>query len=123
LKPRSFLFLAALLVAVAQPQAEASESQPPSWWTDSIRKAESGGYKLMTMAELLVLVERRGGGGVLLDVRPDYEYRDGHLPGAVNLEFHLGHKSGLEPEQADALQAILGSDKSRLVVTYCRNFR
>ena len=76
----------------------------------------------LTFRELQDLIQS-GKDFVLLDVRPDYEYKDGHIEGALNFEFHLGHRSGLEPKRAEALKTLLGPDKDRLIVAYCRNFR
>ncbi len=94
----------------------------PLWWPDTFKRAESAGYTLINLQELKALIQSEKA-FTLLDVRPDYEYRDGHIPGAVNLEFNLGHRSGLEESHAESLKALLGADQDRLVVTYCRNFR
>jgi len=101
---------------------ESTEGNVPLWWPDTRKRAEAGGYDLINFQELQALInsEKKY---VLLDVRPDYEYREGHIPGAQNLEFHLGHRSGLEPERTEGLKALLGKDRNRLLVTYCRNFR
>jgi len=99
-----------------------TEGNVPLWWPDTRKRAEAGGYELINFQELQALIKSKKK-YVLLDVRPDYEYRDGHMPGAQNFEFHLGHRSGLEPERAEALKALLGKDRNRLLVTYCRNFR
>lgn len=98
------------------------EWDTPLWWPDTHKRAVAGGYGLITIQELQALMQS-GREFVLLDVRPDYEYMEGHILGARNFEFHLGHRSGLEPERAEALKALLGPDRDRLIVTYCRNFR
>ena len=94
----------------------------PLWWPDTQRRAEAAGYKLINFQELQALIQSEKE-VVLLDARPDYEYRDGHIPGARNFEFHLGHKSRLEPERAEALKVFLGKDRHRWIVTYCRSFK
>ena len=94
----------------------------PLWWPDTHKRAATGGYELITLQELQALIQSEKE-MILLDVRPDYEYREGHMPGAQNFEFHLGHRSGLAPEGAEALKALLGEDRDRLIVTYCRSFR
>lgn len=99
-----------------------TEKNVPLWWPDTLKRAESAGYKLINLPELQALIQSEKE-VILLDARPDYEYRDGHMPGARNFEFHLGHRSGLEPARAEALKVFLGQDRDRLVVTYCRNFR
>ena len=60
---------------------------------------------------------------IILDVRPDYEFKTGHLPGAKNFEIDLGDRLELKPQKAEAFKNVLGSDKSREIVIYCRSFR
>jgi len=99
-----------------------SKENVPLWWADTEKRAESGGYKLISLQELKALIQSEKE-VVLLDTRPDYEYKEGHVPGARNFEFHLGHRSRLESERAEAFKALVGEDRNRLIVTYCRNFR
>ena len=99
-----------------------AEENLPLWWPDAQERAETAGFNLIKFPKLKALIQSRKE-VILLDVRPDYEYREGHIPGALNFEFHLGHRSGLDPERAQALKALLGQDRDRLIVTYCRNFR
>lgn len=49
-------------------------------------------------------------GVLVVDVRSPEEYAEGHLEGAVNIEW----------DQTDALAAAIGIDKQRQVVFYCR---
>lgn len=85
-------------------------------------RADAAGCKLINFRELQNIIQSKKA-FVLVDVRPDYEYRDGHIPGARNFEFHLGHKHLLEPKRAGAFKAFLGPDRQEKVVVYCRNFR
>lgn len=50
-------------------------------------------------------------GALLIDVRSAEEFADGHLDGAVNIEW----------DDTDALIKAIGSDKQRQVVFYCRS--
>ena len=84
--------------------------------------AADNGYGLLDAKGLNAMLDR-GEKFLLLDVRPDYEYDEGHIPGALNLEFHLGDRSSLKPAKAKALADILGPDKRRKVVIYCRSFK
>jgi len=97
-------------------------TERPIWWEHLAAEARQGGYGLIDEAELKALLDS-GRDMVLLDVRPDYEFARGHLPGALNLEFHLGHRLELSSQQAQALEALLGPDRSRTVVIYCRSYR
>jgi len=47
----------------------------------------------------------------------------GHIPGAVNLEFHPGDKLEFSREKRARLKELIGPDKDRPVVIYCRSFR
>jgi len=47
---------------------------------------------------------------LLVDTRTEYEFRKGHIPGAVNIP----------PYKFDALATLLPPDKDALVVFYCR---
>jgi predicted sulfurtransferase len=96
--------------------------KPPIWWPRALEEARGAGYVLIT-PEKLKNLDNSGKTFLLLDVRPDYEYRSGHIPNALNLEFHLGDRLKIEPEKKEAIQQILGPDKNRKVVIYCRSFR
>ena len=121
-KPRHILapILTAFMLVTAA--AAAGERPEPGWWEQAGREAALNGYQLISTPDLDSLI-KSGQDFVLLDVRPDYEYQAGHLPGAVNLEFHLGDRMGLGPEKEAALRGLLGPDQGRLVVIYCRSFR
>lgn len=60
-------------------------------------------------ANLVELVEDRGREFVIVDVRTPAEYRAGHIPGAVNIDYR---EIGEQPPQVD---------RDALVVTYCRS--
>ena len=51
------------------------------------------------------------GGALLVDVRSEKEFSEGHLDGAVNIEW----------DKTDDLIAAIGTDKQRQVVFYCRS--
>ena len=50
-------------------------------------------------------------GALLVDVRSEKEFSEGHLDGAVNIEW----------DKTDDLIAVIGPDKQRQVVFYCRS--
>ncbi len=49
---------------------------------------------------------------VLVDTRTDYEYRQGHLPGALSIPRH----------RFDVLDSLIPPDKGAQIVFYCRGF-
>ncbi len=108
---------AALLIALP-----ANSAQRPLWWEQAQTQAQAEGYQLLDDQGLEGLLTAKRD-LVLLDVRPDYEFSAGHIPGAVNLEFHLGDRLKLEPGKAAKLAELVGPDKKRLLVVYCRSFK
>ncbi|MGD8915428.1 MAG: rhodanese-like domain-containing protein [Syntrophobacterales bacterium] len=96
--------------------------ETPLWWEQAELEAKREGYVLITLDDLEGLYEADKT-FLILDVRPDYEYKRGHLPKAANLEFHLGERLTLDPEKRKEFEKILGPDKDRTIVIYCRSFR
>lgn len=94
----------------------------PLWWEQAEAEAGREGYDLITLEKLESLYQADRN-FIILDVRPDYEYKRGHLPKAANLEFHLGERLTLDPVKRKEFEELLGSDKDRTVVIYCRSFR
>jgi phage shock protein E len=94
----------------------------PVWWPSALAEAQKDGYTLTTPQEIQTLYAS-GNNFFMVDVRPHYEFKTGHLPGAKNFEIDLGDRLDLKPQKADAFRKILGADKNRLIVIYCRSFR
>jgi len=94
----------------------------PVWWPTALTEAQKDGYVLTTPEEIKRLYAS-GNDFIRLAVRPDYEFKTGHMPAAKNFEIDLGDRLGLKPQKADAFKEILGADKDRLIVLYCRSFR
>ena len=114
-----------VLACAAWPGAAGAAQAPdqhPSWWGHMTEEARERGYGLVDEAQLQALMDS-GQDFALLDARPGYEFQRGHLPGALNLEFHLGDRLEISPAKAQALRDLLGPDLDRLVVVYCRSFR
>jgi rhodanese-related sulfurtransferase len=70
---------------------------------------QPGGVENLTVEQLKVRIEA-GGGPFVVDTRTEYEYRQGHLPGSVNIP----------PYEFDKLSTLLPADKGAEVVFYCR---
>ena len=94
----------------------------PVWWPSALAEAQKDGYALITPQEIQSLYAS-GSNDIIVDVRPDYEFKTGHLLGAKNFEIDLGDRLDLKPQKADAFGKVLGTDKNRLIVIYCRSFR
>lgn len=116
--------LLALTVLTAVPVAVADDS--PGWLVRAQREAAADGYTLLDHDAFDRVVEevRLSGGKsdiLLIDVRPDYEFRDGHVPGSVNFEFDLGDRMGMSAAKEQAFRQLAGSDPDRRLVLYCRS--
>ena len=94
----------------------------PVWWPSALAEAQKDGYTLTTPEETQSLYAS-GNNIFIVDVRPDYEFKTGHLPGAKNFEIDLGDRLALKPQKATAFKKVLGTEKNRLIVIYCRSFR
>ena len=70
------------------------------------------GYKQITMAEAVKIMEEENG-YIILDVRRPDEYAEGHIPNAVNIDV-------LEPAFAERIATL---DRERTVALYCRSGR
>jgi hypothetical protein len=108
----ALVFLAAALVA---PRAALASAAAPS--LEAVRgEAARGGYRLIDLAALRERLEREPGRTLLVDTRQDWEYRTGHIPGAVNFSFEPTRWSRLKNRWA--LAEALGADRSRPLVFY-----
>ena len=94
----------------------------PVWWLSALTEAQKDGYSLISPAEFQAL-NASGSDYSMVDVRPDYEFKTGHLPRAKNFEIDLGDRLELKPQKAKAFEEVLGTDKARVIVIYCRSFR
>ena len=74
---------------------------------------ESGSGQYATVEGLSGLIENRDAEYLLLDVRTPEEYRTGHIPTAVNIDYR----------QLEARAAELPADRNLPVVVYCRSGR
>ena len=85
-------------------------------------EAERDEYKLIDTNKLAELLDMDSD-AIIIDVRADYEFEAGRIPDAENLEFDLGDRMDLPPEKQAAFEELVGSNKERHVVIYCRSFR
>lgn len=108
------------LLAVLFLASQTHGADHPAWWADALVEAARDGYSLVDDHELETL--RADSRVRIMDVRPDYEFDMGHVPGAVNMEFDLGDERELSTERVRRLAELLGPDRGRTVVFYCRSF-
>jgi hypothetical protein len=85
-------------------------------WEDVKAEADRGGYRLINTAELAERYRQDSPKLLLVDTRQDWEYRTGHIQGAVN--FSMEPTAWSRWRSQGRLAALLGTDKDRLVVFY-----
>jgi len=85
-------------------------------WDDVLAEAKDGGYKIITTDELSVRYQKDFKSLLLVDTRQEWEYRTGHLKGAVN--FPIEPTAWSRWRKASALESFLGPDKDRTVIFY-----
>jgi hypothetical protein len=85
-------------------------------WDDVLAEATAGGYKILTTDELSERYRTDPQNLLLVDTRQEWEYRTGHLKGAVN--FPIEPTWWSRWRKASALEALLGPDRDRLLIFY-----
>ena len=85
-------------------------------WANVEAAAKAGGYQLVNVEALKRLYENASRNILLVDVRQDWEYRTGHIRGALN--FHMEPTWWSRWRKKGPLQAALGPDKDRTIVFY-----
>ena len=85
-------------------------------WDDVLAEASSGGYKVITTEELSERYQKDAKNLLLVDTRQEWEYRTGHLLGAVI--FPMEPTSWSRWRKASALETFLGPDKDRTIIFY-----
>jgi 3-mercaptopyruvate sulfurtransferase SseA len=106
----------ALLAALVLPPRVSTASPGAPAMEDVRAEAARGGYRLIDLEGTRGLLEREAGRVLLVDTRQDWEYRTGHIPGAVNFPFEPTAWSRLKNRWA--LARALGADKSQPLVFY-----
>ena len=85
-------------------------------WGDVVTEAERGGYRLIRTEELREKYSEDPQGLLLVDTRQEWEYRTGHIKGALNFPIEPTWLSRWR--KSSDLKTFLGPDKNRLVVFY-----
>jgi hypothetical protein len=103
----AFLLGAALSVPAlsAEPSLEGARTE-----------AERGGYRLMNTGELLERYSDDGVDMLLVDTRQGWEYRTGHIAGAVSFPMEPTWWSRWKSRRA--LRRLVGPDRDKLLVFY-----
>ncbi|MDF1594078.1 MAG: rhodanese-like domain-containing protein [Desulfobacterales bacterium] len=83
---------------------------------DVLNEAKAGGYRLISTDELWARYKDRFRTLLLVDTRQEWEYRTGHISGAVN--FPMEPTGWSRWRSRGALKKFLGPDKTRFIVFY-----
>lgn len=85
-------------------------------WNDVAAEAEIGGYRLITADDMWKRYSETRDSLLLVDTRQEWEYRSGHIKGAVNFPMEPTWLAGWQKK--GALSRFLGKDKDRSIVFY-----
>ena len=109
-------FVAVLLTIGALWFTNRAVTPKPATWEDVLAEAKAAGYKLITTEELFERYRKDGKSLLLVDTRQEWEYRTGHLNGAVN--FPIEPTWWSRWRKTSALETFLGPDKNRTIIFY-----
>ena len=85
-------------------------------WDDVVAEARQGGYQLITTDELWERYNKDPENLVLVDTRQEWEYRTGHIKGALIFTIEPTWLSRWRKK--GELKTFLGPDKDRFIVFY-----
>lgn len=92
-------------------------SPPPDSSIEQVRKeALRGGYRLIDTDKLWDWYQTDADSVLLVDTRQEWEYRTGHIKGALN--FSMEPTWWARWRARGALENLLGDDKDRSIVFY-----
>jgi predicted sulfurtransferase len=85
-------------------------------WDDVLAEGKKGGYGIITTEALSERYQKDASSLLLVDTRQEWEYRTGHLQGAVN--FPIEPTWWSRWRSAVALETSLGPNKDRTIIFY-----
>jgi 3-mercaptopyruvate sulfurtransferase SseA len=85
-------------------------------WDDVLTEAKHGNYRLISTDELWERYNTNRKTLLLVDTRQEWEYRTGHIQGALN--FPIDPTWWSRWRKKGALKSLLGPDKNRFIVFY-----
>ena len=85
-------------------------------WNDVLTEASQGGYRIISTDELWKRYQEGADELLLVDTRQEWEYRTGHIKGALNFPIEPTWMSRWRNK--GALEKFLGPDKERYLVFY-----
>ncbi|MGD8993535.1 MAG: rhodanese-like domain-containing protein [Desulfobacterales bacterium] len=114
---KSLLALAAVVLSMGYLWQTNREVAPKTaTWQDVLAEANQGGYWLIGTDELSNKYKVKPDSMLLVDTRQQWEYRTGHIKGAINIPIEPTWLSRWRNK--GAIEKFLGPDKNRLIVFY-----
>jgi len=116
-KKTTFIAFVAVLVTVgALWLTNRAVTPKEATWDDVLAEGRTGGYQIITTEELSERYRKDAGSLLLVDTRQEWEYRTGHLEGAVN--FPIEPTAWSRWRKASSLESFLGPDRDRTIIFY-----
>ncbi|MDP3480634.1 MAG: rhodanese-like domain-containing protein [Desulfoprunum sp.] len=109
-------FVAVLLTIGALWFTNRAVTPKQATWDDVLTEGKNGNYQIIKTDDLANLYQKDANSVFLVDTRQEWEYRTGHLKGAVN--FPMEPTAWARWRKAPALEKFLGPDKNRTLVFY-----
>jgi hypothetical protein len=113
------IYLAVLAVAVAIGLlwfTNRAVTPKQATWEDVLQEARQGGYRIIKTDEIWERVQKDPQELLLVDTRQEWEFRTGHLKGAVN--FSMEPTAWSRWRKQKELATFLGPDKNRSIIFY-----
>ena len=113
------IYLAALAVAVVIGLlwfTNRAVTPKQATWEDVLQEAKLGGYRIINTEEIWDRYQKDPQELLLVDTRQEWEYRTGHLKGAVN--FSMEPTAWSRWRKQKEIETFLGPDKNRSIVFY-----
>ena len=85
-------------------------------WKDVQNEAKQGEYQIINTEELWERYSKDSNSLLIVDARQEWEYRNGHIKGAIN--FLMEPTWWSRWRKAGDLKAFLGTDTDRTIVFY-----
>jgi rhodanese-related sulfurtransferase len=109
-------FLAIVITVGVQWYGSRTVAPKETSWQDVVAEARGGGYQLISTQELWERYSNDPQSLLMVDTRQEWEYRTGHIKGAVNFPIEPTWLSRWRKK--GELGSFLGPDKNRFVVFY-----
>jgi hypothetical protein len=113
------IFLAILAIAITSGvlwYTHRTLPQKTSTWDDVVAESKRGGYQLIKTEELWERYKNNTKNLLLVDTRQEWEYRTGHIKGA--LVFPIEPTWLSRWRKKGELKTFLGPDRDRFIVFY-----